>query len=242
MRSVFSKVIFIFLLMILALAGRKASASIYEVTNLSSSGVTICHVPLSAVTGTVYNSWTSGATTINPNAGANYSWWIYEPDLQIRSSYSVVQLLWPTDGQPASNYRNWSKWGNASQQYSISQSLFTTGQICTYGTGNGTTLFSHTTTAAVFTNGSQTSPKMITYVYNGSTGQHYVNDSAVASTLSGGAVTSSIFDVPKPFQIGGEYIYFNGYIPSTLVFNGLALSAQQVRNIYTGYKRLGVRF
>uniref|UniRef100_A0A6M3J7E7 Lectin/glucanase superfamily protein n=1 Tax=viral metagenome TaxID=1070528 RepID=A0A6M3J7E7_9ZZZZ len=207
-----------------------------QVTNLGASGVSICHVPLSAVTGTVYNSWTSGATTINTNAGANYSWWIYEPDTSIRDNITLVAVVKPDAGQPAAVNTIAAKLG-ATGNFGWQWGLNTNGSIQFFNSQNGSSSNYNTTSGVTLANGAQSKPTFLAVTKNGTTGEvlHYHNGVLNNSTWTSGSAQAVTWDSSVPFTTGNDRrllsYYWAGQLYTILVLNRV-LTASEIKRIY----------
>jgi len=199
--------------------------SIRRITNLGPTAVLISSTP-----GGATQSWTGMETGFNPNSISTVE--VLEPDFNILGAMTVLAWVKPDDGQPAAAQSILSKWDTTAHE-AYDFLLLTTGKLKAVLTHDGATEWDHTTDAAVYADGAQSTFSHIGLVFDGAGNiDIFVNGVEVASTATG-TPQNTIMDVAASFMMGKntDGSPFAGSIASGVSISR-ALSAAEIANIY----------
>lgn len=210
--------------------------SIKEVTALGTTGVHLYDDPDAS-----NRNLTGLSATFDPNGIVTLEVYKTIGTTNLTGDMTVLMVVKPDDGQPASDECIISKWKPAGSD-TRSWALFhlqggdaDAGKLQLSPSGDGLGGNAVKTNSAVFSDGAQAGFKNIAWVYNGTTIVFYADGAVVASTVDG-AVPVTLYDGFHPLMVGALDLdtpanFFNGQLGLIMIFE-VTKTAAEIQRIH----------
>ena len=203
------------------------SITLKKVTNL---GTSAAHI-YSTVSG-VTRGWTYKDATATINTPATLE--VYKSDWAMTGDQTHILIVKPDDGQPASASMLVSKSTNVAGNKALIFYILSTGVLRLELSEDGTNAETVVTDSAQFSNGAQTSFKLVAFAVNKTSGSAaiYVNGESkpITSTITSGSAYDSHAGLMVGATGAGSY-FFSGQISLYISFSRV-LSAGEITAIY----------